>query len=266
MSYTEILFRVENRVAWVTLNRPEALNAFGIGMASQVVDAVDRVRTDPGIGCLVLAGAGRAFCGGGNVKEFKAHLEKGTAPAFVHELATIMHRAVSALVRMPKPTISAVQGFAAGGGVGFALACDLVIAAEGARFDMAYARIGASPDGGSTYLLTRALGIKRALELAFFGGAMDAQEALQRGLVNRVVPPAQLEAAAREWAERLARGPARSLATAKHLMYRSLNEDLESQMEAEANGIGDCAATADFAEGITAFLEKRPPIFGKPGA
>lgn len=266
MTYKEVLFRVENRVAYLTMNRPDALNAFGLGMANEILDALDRIRRDPGVGCMVLAGAGRAFCGGGNVKEFKAYAAQGTASAYVHDLATIMHRAITATVRMPKPALAAVHGFAAGGGVGFALCCDLVIAAEGTKFDMAYARIGASPDGGSTYFLPRGVGLKRALELAFFGGAIDAQEALQRGLINRVVSAGGLEAAAREWGERLARGPARSLATAKTLIYRSLNEDLESQMEAEANGIADCAATADFAEGVTAFVEKRAPVFGGRGS
>ncbi len=266
MSYKEIVFRVENRVAYITLNRPEVLNAFGQAMAVEILDALDHVRRDPGVGCLVLAGAGRAFCGGGDVKEFRAQAARGTAAAHIHDLASIMHRAVSAVVRMPKPAIAAVHGFAAGGGVGFALCCDLVVAAEGTRFDMAYARIGASPDGASTYFLPRAVGVKRALELAFFGGSLDAQEALQRGLINKVVPPSELEATARDWAERLARGPARSLATAKFLMYRGTDEGLEAQMEAEANGIAECAATADFLEGVTAFVEKRAPAFGRPRA
>ncbi len=266
MIYQEILFRVENRVAYLTLNRPDALNAFGHAMATEILDALDRIRRDPGVGCLVLAGAGRAFCGGGDVKGFKLHAAQDTASAHIHDLATIMHRAVGAVVRMPKPAIAAVHGFAAGGGVGFALCCDLVLAAEGTRFDMAYARIGASPDGGSTFFLPRAVGVKRALELAFFGGSLDAQEALQRGLINKVVPAGELEATARDWAERLARGPAQSLATAKFLMYRGPDEGLEAQMEAEAKGIADCAASADFAEGVTAFLEKRRPVFGKPGS
>ena len=263
MPYTEILFRVEHRVAYLTLNRPELLNALSEAMTREIVDAVDRVRRDPDLRCLVLAGAGRAFCAGGDVKAFRAWAAQGTAGPLTYELAVLMHRAIAAMAHMPKPIIAAVQGVAAGGGVGMALGCDLVIAAEGTRFDMAYARIGASPDGGSTYFLPRVLGVKRALELAFFGAAIDAQEALQRGLINRVVPGDQLEATARDWAERLARGPARALALGKALMYRGLHEGLESQMEAEAVGIGDCGATADFREGVTAFVEKRPPAFGR---
>lgn len=262
MTYQEILFRAENRVAYLTLNRPAALNALSMEMTQELVDAIDRVRRDPGLRCLVLAGSGRAFCAGGDVKAFREEARRGAAGALTYELAVLMHRAISAMVRMPKPTIAAVQGFVAGGGVGLALGCDLVIAVEGARFDMAYVRIGASPDGGSTFFLPRALGAKRALELAFFGGALDAQEALRRGLINRVVPAGELEAAARDWAERLARGPSRALATGKALMYRGLHESLEAQMEAEAVGIGECGGTADFVEGVAAFVEKRPPAFG----
>jgi 2-(1,2-epoxy-1,2-dihydrophenyl)acetyl-CoA isomerase len=263
MSYREILFRAEHGVAYLTMNRPELLNALSEQMTHEMVDAIDRVRRDPALHCLVLAGAGRSFCAGGDVKAFRERAAQGTAGALTYELAAQMHRAISALVRMPKPTLAAVQGVAAGGGLGMALGCDLVIAGDNARFDMAYARIGASPDGASTYLLPRALGIKHALELAFFGSALDAQEALRRGLVNRVVPVGQLEETARDWAERLARGPAKALAIAKALMYRGLHEGLESQMEAEAVGIGDCGASADFLEGVTAFVEKRPPAFGR---
>ena len=263
MSYKEILFRVENRVAYVTLNRPATLNALSMEMTHELQDAIDGVRREPGLRCMVLAGAGRAFCAGGDVKAFHAVAARGAAGALTYELALVMHRAIAAMIRMPKPTIAAVHGFAAGGGVGLALGCDLVIAAEGTRFDMAYARIGASPDGGSTYLLPRALGVKRALELALFGGALDAQEALRRGLINWVVPHGELEVAARDWAERLARGPAHALALGKGLMYRGLHEGLEAQMEAEAAGIGECGRTADFVEGVAAFVEKRPPAFGK---
>ncbi|HEY7678100.1 MAG TPA: enoyl-CoA hydratase-related protein [Candidatus Methylomirabilis sp.] len=261
MSYQEILFRVEHRVAYVTLNRPQVLNALSIEMTQELLDAIDRVRRDPGPRCMVLAGAGRAFCAGGDVKAFREQAARGAAGALPYELAVVMHRAIAAMVRMPKPTIAAVQGFAAGGGVGLALGCDLVVAAEGARFDMAYARIGTSPDGASTYFLPRTLGVKRALELALFGGAIDAQEALGRGLINWVVPPGELEVAVRDWAERLARGPAHAMGIGKALMYRGLHEGLEAQMEAEAVGIGACGRTPDFVEGVTAFVEKRPPAF-----
>lgn len=265
MTDTAILFRVEDRVAYVTMNRPEVLNALSMDMTRELLEALERVRRDPTLRCMVLAGAGRTFCAGGDVKAFRAAAARGAAGALTSELAVLMHRVIAGMVRMSKPTIAAVQGFAAGGGVGLALGCDLVVAAEGARFDMAYARIGASPDGGSTYLLPRVLGVKRALELALLGEAIEAQEALRRGLINRVVPPGELEAAAREWARRLARGPARALATGKALMYRGLHEGLEAQMEAEAVGIGECGGTPDFLEGVSAFVEKRAPAFGQRG-
>jgi len=163
---------------------------------------------------------------------------------------------------MPKPVIARVQGAASGAGMSLVLACDLAIAGESARFSTAYMRVALSPDGSSTYFLPRLVGLKKALELFFLGEAFDAAEALRLGLVNRVVPDAELEGATLEIARRLAKGPALALAKAKELVYRGLGESLESQMENERRAIVLCADTDDFREGSQAFFERREARFG----
>lgn len=261
MSEKSVTYAVEGRVATITLNRPDRLNAFDHAMAEEIWRAVEAAGQDPGVRAVILTGAGRAFCAGGDVKGFAQALETNPGE-YVKALAARDHAAVSAIFRLPKPTIAAVNGYASGGGIGLALACDLIVAGEGARFDMAYARIGASPDGGSTYFLPRLIGPRRAMELALCAGALDAAEALRLGLINRVVPDGQVLSAASEWAEKLARGPAFALAKAKELIGQSLHESLETQMEHEAIGIAAAARTTDFAEGVRAFVAKRAPRFG----
>jgi 2-(1,2-epoxy-1,2-dihydrophenyl)acetyl-CoA isomerase len=217
------------------------------------------VDEDPDVRCVVLTGAGRAFCGGGDVKDFVAELPR--IGLVLKELTSYVHGAVSRLVRMPKPVISAVNGVAAGGGLSLALAGDLVVAAETARFTMAYARIAATPDGSSTYWLPRLVGLRRALELFYTNRVLSAQEALDWGLVNRVVPDAELRDAAATLARELAQGPTLALGGGKRLFHASTTESLDTQMALESEAIARSGHTADFVEGIQAFAAKRAPVF-----
>jgi len=255
------LIRVEqeNGVATITFNRPDALNAFNLPMMEELHRAVLACDEDPGARCVVLTGAGRAFCAGGDVKGFAQNLDR--IGEHLKALTSHHHATVSRLTRMPKPTIAAVNGVVAGGGIGLALACDLVIASESARVTMAYSRIGASPDGGSTYFLPRSIGLRRALELSLMNRSLTAREACEWGLFTRVVPDSEFRHAVEALARELAEGPTVAFAKAKRLLYMSGQAGLETQMEQEAEWIAACGHTEDFREAVKAFLEKRSASF-----
>jgi 2-(1,2-epoxy-1,2-dihydrophenyl)acetyl-CoA isomerase len=259
MAYTEITLAIASGVATITLNRPEAFNALTLAMGRELLDAVVEVVEDPGVRCVVLTGSGKAFCGGGDVKDFVRELPR--IGVHIMHLTTCVHGAVSRLVRAPKPVITGVNGVAAGGGFALALAGDVVVAAESARFTMAYSRIGATPDGSSTYWLPRLVGVRRAVELFYTNRVLTAQEALAWGLVSRVVPDAELAEALRRQAVELAEGPTLALGRGKALFHASTTESLETQMERESQAIARSGHTEDFAEGVRAFAEKRPPTF-----
>jgi len=208
---------------------------------------------------VVVTGAGKAFCGGGDVKDFADNLAR--VGVLIKELTTYVHGAVSRLVRAPKPVVTAVNGVAAGGGLSLALAGDLVLAAESARFTMAYSKIAATPDGSSTYWLPRLVGLRRAIELFYTNRVLTAREALDWGLVSRVIPDAELADATRGLAAELAKGPTLALGRGKLLFHASTTESLETQMEAETRAIAQSGHTEDFAEGVRAFAAKRPPSF-----
>jgi 2-(1,2-epoxy-1,2-dihydrophenyl)acetyl-CoA isomerase len=246
-------------VATLTLNRPDAYNALNLALARELFTAVLAVDEDPAVRAVVITGAGKAFCGGGDVKDFADNL--GRIGILIKELTTYVHGAVSRLVRTPKPVLTAVNGVAAGGGLSLAIAGDLVLAAESARFTMAYSRIAATPDGSSTYWLPRLIGVRRAVELFYTNRALTAKEALEWGLVTRVVPDAELADATRKLAGELAQGPTHALGQGKLLFHRSTTESLETQMELESQAIAACGHTEDFAEGVRAFAAKRPPAF-----
>src|SRR5213593_4606512 len=189
MPYQTLLLDRADAVATITLNRPDAYNALNLALGRDLFAAALEVDEDPGVRCVVITGAGKAFCGGG-VKDFAEALPR--IGVLVKELTTYVHGAVSRLARSPKPVIIAVNGVAAGGGLSLALSGDLVLAAESARFTMAYSKIGATPDGSSSYFLPRLIGIRRALELYLTNRVLSAKEALEWGLINRVVPDAEL--------------------------------------------------------------------------
>ena len=260
----DLLIDYADGIATLTMNRPEARNALSSEMREELDDAFHHFEQDDDVRCVVLRGAGEHFMAGGDVKGFGTILAEEDPADLrdlflhrVHELHTLMF----VMRRLPKPTIASVRGAAAGAGVSFAAACDLVIAAEDAFFTLAYCHIGLSPDGGSTYALPRTLGTKRAMEMALLGERIDAQTMARAGLVNFVVPPEELEAQTAALARRLADGPTRAYGNAKRLIYASSENQMERQLQMEAEAFSDCASSADFREGVTAFVEKRKAVF-----
>jgi 2-(1,2-epoxy-1,2-dihydrophenyl)acetyl-CoA isomerase len=259
MQYTTILFEIKDKIARITLNRPEAANALNLEMGKDLMHAAVQCSEDPNIGAVILTGAGRMFSGGGDLKSFAAQGEH--MPAHLKEVTTYLHAAVSRFTRMDAPVIAAVNGTAAGAGLSMVCSCDLVLAAESAKFTMAYTRIGLTPDGSSTYFLPRLVGLKRALELTLTNRLFSAQEAQEWGIVTKVVPDANLQAEANALAAQLASGATGALGAAKRLLHSGWSETLETQMELETQTIAARAHTADGREGIAAFLEKRAAKF-----
>lgn len=259
MQYPTLLFDVRDSVAHITLNRPEAANSINVEMSSDLMRAIMLCGEDPAIRAVVITGAGGIFCSGGDLKSFAAHWEH--LPYHMKEQTTYLHAAISRLTRMDPPVVAAVNGIAAGAGMSLACACDIVVAAESASFIMAYTRVGLTPDGSSTYFLTRIVGLKRALELALTNRVLSAQEALNWGIVTRVVPDAELLQQAHDLATQLAAGPTKALGASKRLLYSGWTETLETQMEHESQAIASMARTGDAKEGIAAFLEKRAAKF-----
>jgi 2-(1,2-epoxy-1,2-dihydrophenyl)acetyl-CoA isomerase len=259
MAYQYLTLERAANVATLTLNRADAFNALDLSLGRELFAASLELDEDPEVRCIVITGAGRAFCAGGDVKAFVDHL--GRIGAHIKELTTYLHGAISRFCRSDKPVIMAVNGIAAGGGFSLALSGDLVVAAESARFTMAYSRIAASPDGSSSYFLPRLVGLRRAMELYFTNRVLSAREAVEWGMVTRMVPDAELKGAVDALARELAQGPSRAFGIAKRLLHQSTWESLETQMELEAQGIAACGHTEDFRAGVTAFAEKRTPTF-----
>jgi 2-(1,2-epoxy-1,2-dihydrophenyl)acetyl-CoA isomerase len=248
---------VDGAVATLTLDRPEALNALTVAVKVSLREALDRIAADRTVRVVILTGAGRAFCAGQDLAE-RADPDAATLDA---ELRDRYNPIIRTLRTMDQPVIAAVNGVAAGAGASLAFACDLRIAAEDARFVLAFGRIGLVPDSGATWFLPRLVGAARAAELALLGDVVPADEALRIGLVHRVVPAGALMAEAQAMAERLAASAPTAIALTKAALDRSWAVDLDGALADEARMQGVAGATADHAEGLTAFREKRPPRF-----
>ena len=259
MPFETIRYELNGSVATITLNRPERYNALDLTLGRELFHATLEADEDRAVRCIVVTGAGKAFCAGGDVKDFDQ--SGGRIGILIKELTTYLHGAVSRLCRSDKPVIMAVNGVAAGGGFSLALSGDVVLAAQNASFTMAYAGIAATPDGSSSYFLPRLVGLRRAMDLYFTNRTLSGREAMEWGLVTRVVPDAELSSATETLARELAQGPTRAFGAAKRLFHHSTWESLETQMELEAQAIAAAGHTQDFAAGVTAFVNKQTPTF-----
>jgi 2-(1,2-epoxy-1,2-dihydrophenyl)acetyl-CoA isomerase len=258
MAYDTIELEVRDGVAHLTLNRPDAANGIDLALARDLMDATLAIAADDRVRAVLLAGAGNRFCGGGDLKSFAGREE---LPTHLREILGPLHVAIAQLVRGAAPVVAAVQGSAAGAGMGLVGASDLVVAGESAKFVMAYTGVGLTPDGASSWFLPRLVGLHRAIELTFTNRVLSAAEALDWGLITRVVPDDAVHAEAEALAVQLAAGPTLALAAAKRLLHSSLESTLESHLAREAEAISEAASRPDGIEGIAAFVEKRPPQF-----
>jgi len=258
-----VLLAVSDHVATLTLNRPEKLNAFGDDMREQLVGALDRVAADPEVRVLVITGAGRAFCAGGDIGFMVALKERDAGYDGLDPLVAAGRAAVSRIAGLPIPVIAAVNGPAAGGGCNLALACDLRVASDQATFGETFVRIGLHPDWGGTYFLPRLVGLPKALELCWTGDMIDAAEALRIGLVNRVVPHAEFAESVVKLAGRLAAAPQTSIRQIKRSLTSASRRALAECLTAETDAQEVCWRSPDVAEGVRAFVEKRTARFGE---
>ena len=259
MSYETLIYDVNNGVATITLNRPDAANALNLTMARELSDVAIECDESGEVRAVVIRGTGKMFCAGGDLSVFADAGDK--AAAVVKQMAGDLHMGISRLTRMNAPVIAAVNGTAAGAGFSLAVAADLVVSVDSAKYMMAYTNAGLSPDGSSTYFLPRRVGDRRARELMITNRMLSATEALDWGLINQVVSEDEFDDAVAALASRIANGPTLAYGQVKSLLNASFDNGLETQMELETRGIADMARSTDGQEGIRAFLAKRKPEF-----
>ncbi|MBS7804276.1 enoyl-CoA hydratase/isomerase family protein [Rhizobiales bacterium TNE-4] len=259
MSEAPVLYAVDGAVATITMNRPAQLNALNRDLAFALRDAVKRAAEDETIRAVRIQGEGRAFMAGGDVGMFAENFD--AAPETIGHLIEAFHGIVTTIRTMPKPVIAVLQGAVAGGGLGLALACDVAIAADNVVMISAYTKLGTSPDGGTTWSVTQALGARRAIEFIMLNDPLDAKGALALGFVNRVVPLADLETESMAYALRFVAGSKGANAAVKRLVHAAAEGQFASQLALERASFIERAGTADFREGVTAFIEKRPTRF-----
>ena len=259
-SFESIQYAVTNGVAVLTLNRPETLNSFTVAMHLEVQLAMQDVRTNPEVRCLLLSGAGRGFCAGQDLND-RAVKVTDEAPDLGESVEKYYNPLIRGIMDLDKPVICAVNGIAAGAGASIALACDIVIAAKTAAFAFVFCKIGLVPDSGGSWNLPRALGLPRAKGLALLGEKLSAEKAEQWGLIWQCVDDEQLMTAAKQLAEHLATQPTQGLAAIKQLLNVSFSNPLHQQLELEKDAMRRLGQSNDYREGVAAFIEKRAPQF-----
>lgn len=261
MDYKHIRAERLGAVARITLNRPDRLNAMTTRTSDELADALTELGGDPDVRCIVITGEGRGFSAGQDLTEFQSEYETGRERDIESHLRATYNRLVLQVVETPKPVIAEVNGVAAGAGLSLALACDLRMASDAAKFTLAFVKIGLIPDSGATWLLARIVGYARALELAITGGLIDAQRALEIGLVHRVVAGDSLRDEVDTLATQLASLPTRAIAETKLLFRENQRGTLAEALDREALSQGEMGRTHDHLEGVAAFLAKREPKF-----
>ncbi len=254
-----VLLRNDGAVAHIRFNRPHVLNALNAECAYALLDACRKVAADEKNRVVVLSGEGRAFMSGGDIGSFKTGVAE--FPDFFRKLIGVFHEALEILAALPRPVVASLNGAVAGAGLSVALIADLAIAADDAKFTLAYSRLGTSPDGSSSWSLPRVVGLRKALEIALLSDVFDAQEALRLGIVNKVVPAASLAEETDKLARRLAEGPTFAYGRIKQLLRQSHLNTLHDQLAKEEEAFVSCSQTQDFAEGVAAFVGKRAPKF-----
>src|SRR5437870_1003407 len=261
MTYECLIHEVKDGIATLTLNRPERLNALGGTLRDDLHDAITRSAADPDVRVLIITGAGKGFCSGGDVKAMNEAKEGQRERPLLEKIAPGRDRTLLAMRDAPQPVIAAVNGAAAGAGMNLALGCDIRLASTAAKFSQAFVKRGLHPDWGGTYFLPRLVGMAKACELIFTGDIIDAAEALRLGIVSQVYPPGELLPAAYERARKIASGPPVAIRLAKRALYHSEETDLPGALEFETFAQNVCSETEDAREGIRAFVEKRAPAF-----
>lgn len=255
-----VLFSVEDGVAHITLNRPDASNGMNADFLEALCRAVMTCHGTPDIRVVLLRGRGKNFCAGGDIHAFAAQGEQ--MPDYIRVATAWLQNAVTGLMRLEAPVIASVQGFAAGGG-GFGLVCaaDLVIAADSAKFLAGATRVGMAPDAGVSVTLPRLVGLRRATEILLTNPILSAERAYDLGIINRVVPAAELERASLAWAQEIAAGPPKALGATKRLLASGVGSSIESCLSEEARTVSELSGTADAREGLAAVIERRAPTF-----
>ena len=259
--YKSLIYEAKDAIATLTLNRPERLNALGGTLRDDLYDAVLRASGDADVRVIVVTGAGKGFCSGGDVKAMNEVKEGRAERPLIDKVAPLRDRVLLAMRDAPQPVIAAVNGAAAGAGMNLALGCDIRLASTAAKFTQAFVKRGLHPDWGGTYFLPRIVGLAKAAELIFTGDMIDAAEALRLGIVSAVHPPEELLPRTYEFAAKIAAGPPIAIRLARRALYHNQETDLRGALEFETFAQNICVDTADAREGVRAFVEKRPARF-----